>query len=158
MVLRSINYPKDTSKCPPSEEDSEQISSSKPHVLNLKEKYQPEDPLQKGKLSMEALKSENNTWNYLLFVNLKWGCLLQTTSRTLYLAMKAEENDQRHFEPSVHQKLWQEHPDGEGELGNQNWLMHFLTAAFFSSIDHPRMFISLILISFSSSERDGYGR
>ncbi|XP_042133448.1 IQ domain-containing protein M isoform X1 [Peromyscus maniculatus bairdii] len=52
MVLRSINYPKDTSKCPPSEEDSEQISSSKPHVLNLKEKYQPEDPLQKEQVKL----------------------------------------------------------------------------------------------------------
>ncbi|XP_059120253.1 IQ domain-containing protein M isoform X2 [Peromyscus eremicus] len=52
MILRSINYPKETFKCPPSKEDSEQISSSKPHVLNLKEKYQPEDPLQKEQVKL----------------------------------------------------------------------------------------------------------
>lgn len=50
MVLRSINYPKDTSKCAPLSEDSQQISFMEPHVLNIKEKYQPVDLFKNGKL------------------------------------------------------------------------------------------------------------
>lgn len=50
MVLRSINYPKDTSKCAPLSEDSQQISFTEPHVLNIKEKYQPVDLFKNGKL------------------------------------------------------------------------------------------------------------
>ncbi|XP_005369633.1 IQ domain-containing protein M [Microtus ochrogaster] len=43
MVLRSISYPKDASKCAPLSEDLQQISFTEPQVLNIKEKYQPVD-------------------------------------------------------------------------------------------------------------------
>lgn len=59
-VLRSISFPKETSKCSPLMEDSQQMASTEPHFPNLKEKYQSVDLFKRGKLLMEVRKSETN--------------------------------------------------------------------------------------------------
>ncbi|XP_031196218.1 IQ domain-containing protein M isoform X2 [Mastomys coucha] len=47
LVLRSISYPRDTSKCTALIEASQQISFKEPHVLHIKEKYHPVDLFKK---------------------------------------------------------------------------------------------------------------
>ncbi|KAL1784654.1 IQ domain-containing M isoform X2, partial [Sigmodon hispidus] len=58
MVLRSINYPKETSQCIPLKEDSKKIPLPEPCVLKLKEKYQPVDLFNKGKVKLAKIMTD----------------------------------------------------------------------------------------------------
>ncbi|CAO2611315.1 IQ domain-containing protein M [Lemmus lemmus] len=58
LVLRSISYPKDTSKCAPLSEDSQQISFKEPHILNIKEKCQPVDLFKKEKVKLSKIMTD----------------------------------------------------------------------------------------------------
>ncbi|XP_021076471.1 IQ domain-containing protein M [Mus pahari] len=58
LVLRSISYPRDTSKCTALIEASQQISFKEPHVSNIKEKYHPVDLFKTEKVKLGKIMND----------------------------------------------------------------------------------------------------
>ncbi|XP_028644425.1 IQ domain-containing protein M [Grammomys surdaster] len=58
LVLRSISYPRDTSKCTTLIEASQEISFKEPHVSNIKEKYHPVDLFKKETVKLGKIMND----------------------------------------------------------------------------------------------------
>nr|BAB24191.1 unnamed protein product [Mus musculus] len=58
LVLKSISYPRDTSKCTALIEASQQISFKEPHVSNIKEKCHPVDLLKEEKVKLGKIMND----------------------------------------------------------------------------------------------------